>query len=137
MCYQGTYASVYVINSQPNKYPKVDACIADEIRELNEAGIVTLGSCCGHGQAGEVVEWENDCGKWRSYVAPPHALIHEVSKELAIRQGYRPFPFYYADGKYCGIMQIYLKTGCLTREECDEWHKRKGRSPSNVLSGIL
>lgn len=28
----------------------VDACIADAVRHLWDAGHVTLGSCCGHGQ---------------------------------------------------------------------------------------
>ncbi|MEA4862695.1 MAG: hypothetical protein VB042_05255 [Victivallaceae bacterium] len=26
----------------------VDACIADLIQEINNAGVVTVGSCCGH-----------------------------------------------------------------------------------------
>jgi len=130
MCYHGTYTVVSVVNHQPNKYPKVDACIADEIQKLNNAGIVTLGSCCGHGRAGEIVEWENGFGKWRGYVDPPHALIRETSKDLAERLGYRPFPYYYADGEYCGVMKIFLKTGCITSEECDKWHKRRAEALS-------
>lgn len=128
MCYYGTYVSVSVINRQPNKYPKVDACIAEEIQKLNDAGIITFGSCCGHGRAGEIIEWENDFGKWKGYINPPHVLIHENSKDLAVSLGYRPFPYYYADGRYSGVMQMYLKTGCLTRQECDEWHKRRARA---------
>jgi hypothetical protein len=128
MCYHGTYTIVSVVNLQSNKYPKVDACIADEIQKLNDAGIVTLGSCCGHGRAGEIIEWENGFGKWRGYVDPPHALIRESSKDLAVQLGYRPFPYYYADGKYYGVMKMYLKTGCITSTECDEWHKRRAEA---------
>ena len=29
---------------------ELDACIADEIRQLNQDGVVTVASCCGHGR---------------------------------------------------------------------------------------
>lgn len=126
MCYHGTYATVSVINQQPNQNPMVDACIADEIQSLNDAGVVTLGSCCGHGQAGKITEWENGNGSWKGYINPPHTLIQESSRDLAIQLGYRPFPYYYANGEYSGILQMFLKTGCLTPEECDKWHRKAG-----------
>lgn len=28
----------------------VDACIADVVRALNDGGVMTTGSCCGHGR---------------------------------------------------------------------------------------
>ena len=123
MCLHGTYKWVSVINC--NSRVKVDACIADEIQMLNDLGIITLGSCCGHGEAGMPVEWENDFGRWKGYVQPPHVLIDEKSKNLAELLGYRPFPYYYADGEYSGVMQMYLKTGCLTKQDCVEW--KEGR----------
>lgn len=39
----------------------VDSCIADEIEKLNnENNIFTLGSCCGHGQAGYIIVCGSD-----------------------------------------------------------------------------
>jgi hypothetical protein len=29
----------------------VDACIADIVRALNDGGVITTGSCCGHGRS--------------------------------------------------------------------------------------
>lgn len=31
-------------------YKKIDACIADLVETLNNAGIYTIQSCCGHGR---------------------------------------------------------------------------------------
>jgi len=38
----------------------VDACIAGLVQKLNDAGIHTLGSCCGHGlRPAEIIfEWQ-------------------------------------------------------------------------------
>lgn len=46
MCEQGTTAHV-VVNG--NEVVDVDACIAPIVRILNDAGIGTVASCCGHG----------------------------------------------------------------------------------------
>lgn len=121
MCYHGTLEYVKVINS--DKPVVVDACIADEIRELNEKGVITLGCCCGHGRAGQIVEYENGFGKWKTYYDPPKALISVDSVSLAKSLGYMPFPYYYADGEYSVVWQMYLKTGCVTEEDCEEWRK--------------
>ena len=38
----------------------VDACIADKVQALNDAGVHTLGSCCGHGKTqGSIIIEEN------------------------------------------------------------------------------
>lgn len=88
ICLHGTYKKVTVINIEQNKKEVVvDACIADEIQELNDKGVITLGSCCGHGKAGQIAEWENGFGKWKSRYEPPHVLIDENSVELAISLG--------------------------------------------------
>lgn len=123
MCLYGTYEMVKVINpNQAKKSVPIDACIADEIRRLNMGGIVTLGCCCGHGTAGQIMHWENGFGKWRGHREPPHALIDKNSIGLANDMGYRPFPYYYADGSHEGVWQVYLKTGCMTHEDCQRWH---------------
>lgn len=124
MCLFGIYKMVNIINPNQNeKCVTVDACIADEIQELNNQGIITLGACCGHGRAGEIIEWTNDFGIWKSYQSPPNVLIHANSVEKAKLLGYRPFPYYYADGKKYDVWQMYLNTGCLTKKDCMEWHK--------------
>lgn len=55
----------------------VDACIADEVQFLNDAGVWTLGSCCGHGK--------KDCF--------PHVIIAKESVERAKELGYSPEPY--------------------------------------------
>lgn len=118
MCKHGTLTYVNVIYPGQSKSSiPVDSCIAEEIQSLNDQGIVTLGCCCGHGRAGEPVEWENGFGKWQGEVAPPHVLINEASVESATQLGYRPFKYYYADGEHTGVYQMYLKTGDLELEE--------------------
>lgn len=114
MCKHGTYKTVDIINKQNKKQVVVDACIADEIQELNNNGIITLGCCCGHGEAGKIVEYENAFGKWKEHGQPPMTLVSEDSVELAKELGYRPFPYYYADGDNNGVWQMYLKTGDVT-----------------------
>ncbi|WP_213648496.1 hypothetical protein [Paenibacillus sp. J23TS9] len=117
---------VDVINpNQVRKRVPVDACISDEIKQLNMAGVVTLGCCCGHGSAGKITEWENGFGRWKGFVEPPHALIDEESVEQAQKLGYRPFPYTYADGEQCGVSKMYLKTGCLTEAACAQWKERE------------
>lgn len=77
MCQHGTVKMVKLNRPRPvsgrTEVP-VDACIADEVQFLNDAGVWTLGSCCGHG----------------SY--PPHVIIAKESVELAKRLGYNPEP---------------------------------------------
>lgn len=126
MCKHGTYKDVFVIDKQ--KIVVIDACIADEINRLNKLGVITLGSCCGHGKAGQIVEYENGFGKWKEYESPPHTLIDECSVKLAKELGYRPFPYYYADGDHCGVWKMYLKTGCMTEDDIEEWNNNKLKS---------
>jgi len=100
----------------------VDSCIASEIQQLNDSGVVTVGCCCGHGSSGRIIEWDNAFGHWKGYIDPPHVLIEKGSKELVEELGYRPFPYYYADGQKHEVLKAYLKTGCLTEEDCFNWN---------------
>ena len=111
ICKHGTYKTVKIINKQNKSEVWVDACIAEEIQMLNDKGVITLGCCCGHGKAGQIVEYENAYGKWREHCQPPTALIREESVQLSEKLGYKPYPYYYADGVYNGVCQIHLKTG--------------------------
>lgn len=119
MCMHGTYKTVYTINE---KQVVVDACIADEVQILNDYGIITLSSCCGHGKAGEICEYENGFGRWKTYIDPPHVLIDCRSVNKSKKLGYIPIPYYYADGNHNEVWKIYLKTGCITLEDCEKWH---------------
>jgi len=57
MCLHGIYKKVNIINQEQNKERMViDACIANEIKHLNEQGVITLACCCGHGKAGQITE---------------------------------------------------------------------------------
>lgn len=123
MCLYDVLKYVDIINPNQNKSRVVvDACIAEEIQQLNNIGIVTLGCCCGHGEAGKITIHENGLGKWKEHSSPPHCLINSKSVDLAKDQGYRPFPYYYSDGEHFDTWQIYLKTGCITEDDCKEWH---------------
>lgn len=128
MCYHGTHKLVRVINKQNKQDVVVDACIADEIQHLNNMGVVTLGCCCGHGKAGQIVEWENGFGKWKGYEEPPHALIHKDSVFEARLLGYSPYPYYYANGEYNDVWQMHLRTGCVTEEECEKWDRLNNKN---------
>lgn len=124
MCLYGNYRLVEIINRKQNKKRvTVDACIADEIQMLNNYGIITLGCCCGHGKAGQITEYKNGFGVWKSSEFPPHVLIENHSYELAKQLEYRPYPYYYADGTENGVLVMQLKSGCLTELDCKEWHQ--------------
>jgi hypothetical protein len=89
MCVHGTVKMVKL--NRPREYSgriyvPVDACIADEVQFLNDVGIHTLGSCCGHGEPDKF----------------PHVLIDPDSTELAQSLGYNPEP--YETG--CMIMRL-------------------------------
>jgi len=123
MCLYGVYKWVNIINPNQNKkVVAVDACIANEVQMLNDKGINTLGSCCGHGKAGQISDYTNAFGNWKSHEYPPHVLIDEMSSEFARSLGYRPYPYIYADGVDDGVLIMYLKSGCLTEDDCEEWY---------------
>lgn len=138
MCLYGVLKYVDVINPNQNKRKVViDACIADEIQWLNDGrGVVTLGCCCGHGLAGQITEWENNYGKWNGHHEPPNVLINKDSVELAKKLGYTPYPYYYADGKHNNVWKMHLKTGCITVDDCMEWHK-ENNLPLEEYIGVI
>jgi hypothetical protein len=102
----------------------VDACIAEEIQTLIDQGMETLSCCCSHGLAGQISEWENGFGKWKDNRNPAHVLIDGESVQLARTLGYSPYPFYYADGDSFDTWQMHLRTGCVTPEDVEQWHRR-------------
>lgn len=123
MCKHGTIKMVdlYIANKSGRKSVPVDPCIADEIQELNNLQIHTLGCCCGHGLAGQIAEHENVFGKWKDIHSPPHVLIDGESRYKAKKLGYNPFRYYYADGSHNDVWIMYLKTGCVTEEESNSY----------------
>lgn len=124
MCFHGFQKLIRVINSNQTKEEVfVDSCIAEEIQHLNNQGIVTISSCCGHGKAGQIVEYQNGLGKWKEYENPPHVLINNDSVKKAKVLGYTPFPYFYANGISNGTWQMILKSGCITVKDCEKWHK--------------
>ncbi len=53
MCEWGTDTEVTLCEPLPSSHRTsipVDACIAPLVQALNDAGIETTGSCCGHGK---------------------------------------------------------------------------------------
>ncbi|WJV20794.1 hypothetical protein QU593_10290 [Rossellomorea marisflavi] len=50
MCIHGSFKMVRLNNPRESGRTEVpvDECIADEIQMLNDVGVVTYGSCCGH-----------------------------------------------------------------------------------------
>ncbi len=53
MCQWGTNARVTLCKPQQisgRRVVEVDACIAHLVQRLNDAGVETIGACCGHGQ---------------------------------------------------------------------------------------
>lgn len=93
MCKHGNYNVVEVIQKgRRNQEVKVDACIANDVRALNEAGIVTIGSCCGHG-------FESNY---------PHVLIDEESVDKAKALGYNPVKYFHGPKDFRGAYEIKL-----------------------------
>lgn len=107
MCRHGTYKLIKV--NYKNLERCIDACIVDEIKYLNNKGIVTLGFCCGHGE-----------GKY-----PPTVLVNEncIKDMLMMGYVYRQL-IEYPDIRISGVHEFQLKTGCRTYEEVVKWHKK-------------
>lgn len=92
MCKWGTDKKINVIR-RANPFVEdgwhevyVDSCIANEIQELNNKGIITLNSCCGHGKS------------------MPKCLIAKESVEKCKELGYKPERY-----KDTNMYQIVLK----------------------------
>ncbi len=45
----------------------IDDCIKEEIKKLNEQGIKTVSSCCGHGLFNKTIIFKNEEGKYYEY----------------------------------------------------------------------
>lgn len=71
----------------------VDACIADEVQKMNDLGIVTHGSCCGHGGG------------------RPTVLIEEESVALTLSAGYAVQAFRYGEEDFQGVYQVFIENG--------------------------
>lgn len=96
VCKHGTTKSVKLNTPRPvsgSQFVYVDACIADEVQKMNDLGIITIGSCCGHD--------EED--------AFPHVLIDEKSAVDAYRFGYVAVPYYHGNNDYRGVYIVELK----------------------------
>jgi hypothetical protein len=93
MCAHGTFKMVEVIQKRINQVVQVDACIADEVKYLNDKGVVTVGSCCGHGH----------------YY--PHVLVEESSVKLANEIGYTLKKYYHGPNDFRGLYEILLQKG--------------------------
>jgi hypothetical protein len=50
---------------------KIDPCLVDEIKSLNELGFKTISSCCGHGKYNATV-----------LVRTPENLVYEIYSDL-------------------------------------------------------
>lgn len=122
MCLHGVYKEVVILsNLKQSKRVLVDACIADEIQWLNDNGVITLNSCCGHGNAGIPIYTNNKTEKIKEYQSPPIVLISKQSIAVAKNLEYKPFP-YHGVNDDLDTWQMFLKSGCTTVEECKEWH---------------
>lgn len=75
----------------------VDKCIGEEVESLIVRGIVTVGSCCGHGEYGS------------------HALALMEDTELATSLGYKTELF------LSGLIAIYLKSGTQSAKSFYSW----------------
>jgi len=102
MCKYGTYKLLKV--NYRNLERCIDACIANEIKELNENGIITLGCCCGHGEHAPVV------------------LVNEKSIKSMLTLGYDyDMLIEYSNVDISGVHQFKLNTGCKTSDEINKW----------------
>jgi len=61
------------------KTAKVDACIAPLIQALNDAGIETVASCCGHGQRPGNIAL---AGGRELFIVPDYETARELDKKF-------------------------------------------------------
>jgi len=90
MCKHGRTEIVELNKPCPSSgrlFVPVDACIAKDIQNINDRGITTVGSCCGH-------------GAYRPYV-----LIEEESLGIALAAGYEIRTYDYRQGVYQILLQ--------------------------------
>jgi hypothetical protein len=90
MCKWGTYeemeltipAYLSYTGKARKKLVKIDKCIAPIIRALNDGGIKTIGSCCGHGKRLGDIALET--GQW--LIITPDKKIHDkIIKENLLK----------------------------------------------------
>lgn len=110
MCQHGTERNVKLNHPRESgrRIVPVDACIADEVQMLNDMGVITVGSCCGHGKG------------------QPHVLINEYSATLVQKLGYMSIPYFHGPNDYRGIHEVILKQG----------ERGYAPLPSNLIVGI-
>lgn len=98
MCEWGTDTIVTI-----TRRVAVDACIAEEVERLNEQGVRTESSCCGHGKPD----------------VPATIAIRAADKTRARELGYEPFypksTEQGVDPKQVGIAAIVPKSACEQR----------------------
>lgn len=75
------------------KQVRLDACLADSnlVQSLNESGIKTLGSCCGHGKYHMSIIYESSDGKIRDWLSGTE-IFREKMFYVRDKQGYFYIP---------------------------------------------
>lgn len=73
----GDYSNMVIIDDDKGNEIQVDKCIADEILHLNNIGIKTIQSCCGH-------------NKNNGFIAVEETCISKM-KELGYKEIYNPY----------------------------------------------
>lgn len=94
MCKHDTLTKIRVNHARRSGSHEVnvDSCIAEELQELNDKGVLTLNSCCGHSKTGK-----GDC------------LIDIRSTDLCSKLGYEVVEYTPEHTKE-GIVRMDLKT---------------------------
>lgn len=93
MCNWGTHERVWVfipaeLSHRGKTYwgwKDIDACIAPIVRALTEAGLLTIGSCCGHGKGDGSIVLAN--GRTLRIEQTPNEALEAVNEMAVITHG--------------------------------------------------
>jgi len=59
MCVKGDMEALDIQTTKGKQRILVDSCITPYVKALNDAGLETTGSCCGHGKRGGYIVLKN------------------------------------------------------------------------------
>lgn len=95
MCEHGDLVKMELLISPPNRHGRsyqkpvgVDRCIASLVRVLNDGGVETISSCCGHGKMhGSIILAD---GRWLVVMSDKDAMVHFDKFPVTIHGEPRP-----------------------------------------------
>jgi len=83
MCKHGITATQVKLakpRSDGRTHAPIDPCIAPIVQALNDGGILTIASCCGHGHRPGSIIFQDEKGEHQEMMVMPHAEARKLYK---------------------------------------------------------